>query len=439
MKGLKTSWGFDYNPTDSVNEKVKVVKLTLLKDGSVQTEQFSIPIGELLAPHPKDGVVTVGVPGKLTIARITKLPPIEPKRIPDVVRYEADQLIPFHVDEVEWFYHLIEGEPDTEVCIFAIKKELVEERLKFFEDAEFAWVHQIQPGPVAVFNCLAHHGLIPSTDYTAILNVEQDSIDLIITNGSTFFTRSIPIGVKSVTDAVTKALKITAERFLRFDEAEAGAQKKITEVVLPIFTDISNEVVRTISSFNASHRESKVTKLRLVGTEIPLLSKYFVSPVTYLDQQTGLDPSSSLTLELLETPREIASHCVAHGLALQGLNKTIITGSFLNVKTRSQAIFAGLRKIPLFFVSFIPGLRGLTLIEGLVVVAVIGLLASIMVPIFYVAQKSVAPSNPYALIRIEMFPDGSVKITPEFSPSFNDFGENPLSHTMAKKMLGEER
>ena len=49
----------------------------------------------------KDQVV-VSVPGQHTLARFTKLPPVAPKRIPDIVRYEADQQIPFDMDEVIW-------------------------------------------------------------------------------------------------------------------------------------------------------------------------------------------------------------------------------------------------------------------------------------------------------------------------------------------------
>jgi len=81
----------------------------------------------------KDDAV-VSVPGQHTLARFTKLPPVAPKRIPDIVRYEADQQIPFDMDEVIWDYQTFQQEgmpsyygnaaeevprphPGTQVCI----------------------------------------------------------------------------------------------------------------------------------------------------------------------------------------------------------------------------------------------------------------------------------------------------------------------------------
>jgi type IV pilus assembly protein PilM len=59
-------------------------------------------------------LVAVGVPGHHTLARFTKLPPVDPKKIPDIVKYEAEQQIPFDLDEVIWDYQVFggEGSPD---------------------------------------------------------------------------------------------------------------------------------------------------------------------------------------------------------------------------------------------------------------------------------------------------------------------------------------
>src|ERR1041385_4799920 len=39
--------------------------------------------------------VFIGVPGSMTFARFVKLPPVETKKIPEIVRFEAIQQIPF--------------------------------------------------------------------------------------------------------------------------------------------------------------------------------------------------------------------------------------------------------------------------------------------------------------------------------------------------------
>jgi len=72
----------------------------------------------------RGGVVGVGVSGQSSFARFIKLPPVEPRKIPEIVRFEAVQQIPFPLPEVEWSYQLFQdpNSPDVEVGIFAMRK-----------------------------------------------------------------------------------------------------------------------------------------------------------------------------------------------------------------------------------------------------------------------------------------------------------------------------
>src|SRR5262245_6178321 len=52
----------------------------------------------------KGDIVCISVPGQSGLARFVKLPPVEEKKISDIVRFEAKQQIPFNLDEVVWDY-----------------------------------------------------------------------------------------------------------------------------------------------------------------------------------------------------------------------------------------------------------------------------------------------------------------------------------------------
>src|SRR3954465_4406215 len=76
--------------------------------------------------------VCISVPGQSGLARFVKLPPVEEKKIPDIVRFEAKQQIPFNLEEVVWaFQRLGSGEAidnmilDAEVGLFAMKRDMV--------------------------------------------------------------------------------------------------------------------------------------------------------------------------------------------------------------------------------------------------------------------------------------------------------------------------
>src|SRR5215210_4760943 len=53
--------------------------------------------------------VAIGVAGQSGLARFVKLPPVEEKKIGDIVKFEAKQQIPFPLEEVVWDYQKIAG------------------------------------------------------------------------------------------------------------------------------------------------------------------------------------------------------------------------------------------------------------------------------------------------------------------------------------------
>ena len=66
--------------------------------------------------------VVVAVPGQQTLTRFAKMPPVEQKKIPDMVQYEAGQQIPFDMEEVVWDYHVFTepNSPDVEVGVSSL-------------------------------------------------------------------------------------------------------------------------------------------------------------------------------------------------------------------------------------------------------------------------------------------------------------------------------
>ena len=76
--------------------------------------------------------VAMSVPGQSGLARFIKLPPVEAKKIPDIVKYEARQQIPFSLEDVVWDYQRMVGGSEeegfaleTEVGLFAMKRDQV--------------------------------------------------------------------------------------------------------------------------------------------------------------------------------------------------------------------------------------------------------------------------------------------------------------------------
>src|SRR5256885_9918456 len=151
MATIRSAWGIDIG-----NRALKAVKL--VRDGDrLRVDDLEVIEHEHIlssAGDNKDGliqsalanfvqrhaikgsVVGIGVSGQSSFARFIKLPPVEPKKIPEIVKFEAIQQIPFPLDDVEWSYQLFQDpqSPEVEVGIFAMRKELVNQHIKYFTD-----------------------------------------------------------------------------------------------------------------------------------------------------------------------------------------------------------------------------------------------------------------------------------------------------------------
>src|SRR5438067_4460134 len=99
--------------------------------------------------------VAISVPGQSGLARFVKLPPVEEKKIPDIVRFEAKQQIPFNLDEVVWDYQKIGAgmvtdgfAMETEIGLFALKRDMVGRYLHHFKNVKVE-VHLVQMSPLA--------------------------------------------------------------------------------------------------------------------------------------------------------------------------------------------------------------------------------------------------------------------------------------------------
>ena len=120
----------------------------------------------------KGAALVVGVPGRNSQARFVALPPVEPKKIPQIVEFEAKQQIPFDIDDVVWDYQAIkiQDSPDVIAGIFFIKRDVVESFLSNFQHAGIS-AQQVQMAPMALYNALVYDGLTDPQTPTAILDV----------------------------------------------------------------------------------------------------------------------------------------------------------------------------------------------------------------------------------------------------------------------------
>src|SRR5688500_15046411 len=292
----------------------------------------------------KGGEVAIGVSGQSSFARFIKLPPVEKNKIPEIVRFEAIQQIPFPLDDVEWSYQLFQEpeSPDVEVGIFAMRKDLVNRQLQFFTDATLD-VGLVQMSPLAVYNAMYHDQRIKGT--TMIIDLGAENTDLIIAEGESIWLRSIPIGGNNFTEALVKSFKMKFEKAeeLKRNAATSKYGRQILQAMRPVFADLVAEIQRSIGFYASVHRDSRIQRvLALGGTfRLPGLQKYLQQNLQ-LDVQrvdrlgAGAPADAKLATTLNENLLSIAG---AYGLALQAMGESKINSSLLPEKIRRERMW----------------------------------------------------------------------------------------------------
>jgi type IV pilus assembly protein PilM len=282
--------------------------------------------------------VSIAVPGQSGLARFIKLPPVERKKIPDIVKYEARQQIPFALEDVVWDYQPLVGSEDegyaleTEVGLFAMKRDQVARALKPLEEAGVA-VDIIQLAPLAIYNFICFDRLELEGKYdpaspppsTVIISLGTDTTDLVITNGYRVWQRSIPIGGNHFTKALTKELKLTFAKaeHLKRNAMKAENPKAVFQAMRPVFSDLVAEIQRSIGFFTSNNRTAKLGDMVALGNPMKLpglqrfLSQNLDQEVKLIDSFNNLvQGSATATPQFKENQLTFG---VAYGLCVQSL------------------------------------------------------------------------------------------------------------------------
>lgn len=327
-----------------------------------------------------DDLVYVSIPGQSGLARFVRLPPVDVKRIPEIVKFEAKQQIPFPLEDVIWDYQRLltdeeddgddEGPIMPEVGIFAIKRDVVNTQLAPYQRLGME-IEAVQLAPMSLYNYAAYDlffelrrkaaakaaaesaeggSSVPAInneeeeevvgETIIVLDIGADKTDMVVTDGDAIWLRNLPIGGNHFTRALTKEMKLTFAKaeHLKRNAMKAQDPKALFKAMRPVFQDFLTELQRSITYFSNTHRDKTIRKVYGVGNGFKLegLGSFLQKNLPYSFEQVtkfdGLAPSESLAAGPFQ--ENLPSFCVAYGLALQGIGQTPIQTNLLPPEIR---------------------------------------------------------------------------------------------------------
>lgn len=218
------------------------------------------------------------ISGQSVFTRFVKIPAVDPEKVDEMVRFEAQQHVPFPIDEIAWDYQIF-GEPEggeIEVGLFAIKLDQLNAVNAVVEDSNVV-VNGVGVDGMALYNAFRFN--YPDvTEPVLLVDIGSRSTNLIYVEGARVFARTIAVGGASVTNAIAKDLGVTfqvAEQQKVQDGfvALGGAYEEnpdpridaISKVARTTFTRLHSEIVRTNNFYRSQQGGTVPKKVLLAG------------------------------------------------------------------------------------------------------------------------------------------------------------------------------
>ena len=247
---------------------------------------------------------------------------------------------------MEWDYETFTSEdsPETEVGIFAITRERVQNRLDLYGELGIS-PELLTLSPVAVYNAMAHDlDLGHSGKPVMFLDVGTQATDVIIAEEGRCWIRTFPLGGTHFTEAIASSFKLTyskAEK-LKLEAATSKYAKQIMQAMRPVFSDLLQDLQRSIGYYASLHRDSEISTVVGIGStfKIPGLRKFLGQQlqvnVHRLDEYKKIQVAGREAASFAENAVNMAS---AYGLALQGVGLAAIDANLVPVNALREQMW----------------------------------------------------------------------------------------------------
>lgn len=212
-------------------------------------------------------------PGHLLLMKFLKIPHVAKNKRDQIVKFEAQQNIPYPLPEVVWDYEtLLDDGAEFEVALVAIKIEIVQslcdQIARLGLEAEV-----VEPSAMAQFSAFSHS--YPEVQEGGLLiSIGAKSTDLLFIDTHGFFVRNVPIAGNTLTQSISDDLKISfahAEALKihvfggEAHDVEADMLSGVQRATESFLRRFSMEVTRSIVNFRRQSGAEQVMSIYLTG------------------------------------------------------------------------------------------------------------------------------------------------------------------------------
>ena len=309
--------------------------------------------------------VNYAVPAQSVFARFVKLPPLVKEKLDKVISFEAQQNVPFPLNEVVWDYQLVGGGlgEDIQVVLVAIKVDLLDEINAAVETTGLQ-TSIVDIAPMALYNAFRYsHPKLD--DCSLLLDIGARTTNILFVESGRIFLRSIPVGGSAITAAIAR----------EFNESFAAAETRkkrdgfvglggayaepadpniarVSKIARSTMTRLHAELMRSITHYRAQQQGNRPVRIFLCGggAGMPYMSEFFHEkfqvPIEFFNPLQNVTVAESAPMQDVAGSAHLLGELV--GLALRSVTACPME---LNLRPTSVVRRHDLEKRRLFFVA----------------------------------------------------------------------------------------
>lgn len=325
--------------------------------GSKEGERGSIveqALKELMAELGISGrgqEVHICVPGFQVFSKFLALPPVEDSKLAQIVEYEAQQNVPFPLDEVTWDYTDL-GAKETgerEVLLAAVKTEVIETYYRALQGAKLNL--QIVDASTAALHNAFRYNYGELEGCTMLLDIGAKTSNVMFVEKGRFFARGVNIGANSITQEFANEGQMAfedAEEYKKsygfvhlggaYEEAEDPHQAMVSKIARQVLTRLHIQINQTIQFYrgqggSAPERLYLSGGASLLGYTADFFSEKLGLQVEYFNPFRNIEIDPSIDSEAFSLVASTLGE--VSGL---GLRKVVDCPAELNLIPKSERI-----------------------------------------------------------------------------------------------------
>lgn len=221
--------------------------------------------GLLRTEKIRSGKTAISLSGQAVFIRFLKLPKIQKGKVDKIIKYEAQQQVPFPLDKIIWDHQIFHSGagPEEDVLFVAAKKELVESTLANFSRTGLD-IELVDVSPLSLLNAITFNEPLAKG---IIIDIGAKATNLIVLDGKEFWVRSVLIAGDEMTHAIATKMNIPFDKAEELKRKEgmvvppdslvpsniSSTGKELAEILNTVASDMASSIIQSLEFYKSKH------------------------------------------------------------------------------------------------------------------------------------------------------------------------------------------